>query len=62
VPRELVEAAGSRVDAEDLPILAMMVDGVPPVEVADALRRDVRDVARRIDVMIERLRVEIAAV
>jgi DNA-binding NarL/FixJ family response regulator len=61
VPRALVEAAGHRVDAEDLPILAMMVDGTPPAEIAGALRRDVRDVARRIDVMIERLRVEIAA-
>ena len=62
VPRELLEAAGTRVDAEDLPILAMMVDGTPPGEVADTLRVPPRDIARRIDVMIERLRVEIAAV
>jgi DNA-binding NarL/FixJ family response regulator len=62
VPRELVEAAGQRVDPEDLAILAMMVDGTPIVEVADALRRPVRDVSRRVDWMIERLRVEIAAV
>jgi DNA-binding NarL/FixJ family response regulator len=62
VPRALLESAGARVDAEDLPILAMMVDGTPPAEVADTLRVEPREVARRIDVMIERLRVEIAAV
>jgi DNA-binding NarL/FixJ family response regulator len=62
VPRELLEAAGARVDPEDLAILAMMVDGTPPAEVADTLRADPRDIARRIDTMIERLRVEIAAV
>jgi two-component system response regulator DevR len=62
VPRALLESAGQRVAPEDLPILAMMVDGTPIVEVAEAMRADVRDVARRVDVMIERLRVEIAAV
>jgi two-component system response regulator DevR len=62
VPRELLEATSARVEPEDMPILAMMVDGTPVAEVADALRRPVRDVARRVDAMIERLRVEIAAV
>jgi two-component system, NarL family, response regulator DevR len=62
VPRELLEAAGQRVEPEDLPILAMMVDGTPMAEVADVLRQPVRELARRVDVMIERLRVEIAAV
>jgi DNA-binding NarL/FixJ family response regulator len=62
VPRELLEAAGQRVDQTDLPILAMMVDGVPLGEIAEALREPVRDVSRRLDGMIERLRVEIAAV
>jgi two-component system response regulator DevR len=62
VPRELLEAAGHRVDERDLPILAMIVDGTPLTEVAEALRADVRDVSRRLDGMIERLRVEIAAV
>ncbi|HWH92741.1 MAG TPA: response regulator transcription factor [Baekduia sp.] len=62
VPRELLESAAQRVEPEDLPIMAMMVDGTPIAAVADVLRRPVRDVARRVDVMIERLRVEIAAV
>ena len=38
VPRELLESAGQRVDPEDLPILAMVVDGTPVAEVAEALR------------------------
>jgi DNA-binding NarL/FixJ family response regulator len=62
VPRELLEAAGQRVEPEDLPILAMLVDGTTIGEAADAMRRPVRDVARRVDAMIERLRVEIATV
>jgi DNA-binding NarL/FixJ family response regulator len=62
VPRELLEAASGRIEPEDMPIVAMMVDGTPVAEVAEALRRPVRDVARRVDAMIERLRVEIAAV
>jgi DNA-binding NarL/FixJ family response regulator len=62
VPRELLESAGTRVEPEDLPILAMMVDGTPIAEVAEALRQPVNHVARRLDAMIERLRVEIAAV
>jgi DNA-binding NarL/FixJ family response regulator len=62
VPRELLESAGERIDPNDLPILAMMVDGVPLDEIAEALREPVRDVSRRLDGMIERLRVEIAAV
>jgi DNA-binding NarL/FixJ family response regulator len=62
VPRALLESASGRIDPEDMPILAMMIDGTTPAEVADALRVDAREVARRIDAMIERLRVEIAAV
>jgi DNA-binding NarL/FixJ family response regulator len=62
VPRALLEAAGGRVDPEDLPILAMMIDGTPAAEVADTLRLGERELARRIDTLIERLRVEIAAV
>jgi DNA-binding NarL/FixJ family response regulator len=62
VPRALLEAAGGRVAPEDQPILAMMLDGTSPAEVADTLRVDRREVSHRIDAMIERLRVEIAAV
>jgi DNA-binding NarL/FixJ family response regulator len=62
VPRALLEAATTRVEPEDMPILAMMIDGTSPAEVAEAMRAEPRDVSRRIDAMIERLRVEIAAV
>lgn len=62
VPRALLESATARVEPEDMPILAMMIDGTSPAEVAEAMRADPRDVSRRIDAMIERLRVEIAAV
>lgn len=62
VPRALLEHAGTRIAAEDQPILAMMIDGTSPAEVADTLRVDRREISRRIDAMIERLRVEIAAV
>jgi DNA-binding NarL/FixJ family response regulator len=62
VPRELLENASGRIDPADMPILAMMIDGTSPAEVADALRVDRHEVSRRIDAMIERLRVEIAAV
>jgi two-component system response regulator DevR len=62
VPRALLEHAGTRVAAEDQPILAMMIDGTSPAEVADTLRVDRREISHRIDAMIERLRVEIAAV
>ena len=57
-----MESAGQRVDPEDLPILAMVVDGTPVAGVAEALRVSAREVSRRLDGMIERLRVEIAAV
>jgi len=40
VPRALLEQAGTRVAAEDQPILAMMIDGTSPDEVADTLRVD----------------------
>jgi DNA-binding NarL/FixJ family response regulator len=62
VPRELLENASGRIDPADMPILAMMIDGTSPAEVADALRVDRHEDSRRIDAMIERLRVEIAAV
>jgi DNA-binding NarL/FixJ family response regulator len=61
IPRELLESAGQRVDPSDLPIMAMMVDGTPVTEVADTLRVSVREVSRRVDTMLERLRLETVA-
>ncbi len=42
-----LDAAAHAVDADDLALLAMLVDRTPPGEVADALRLDHRRVQRR---------------
>jgi DNA-binding NarL/FixJ family response regulator len=56
VEREHMDAAAHLVDPEDLPLLAMLVDGTPAAEVADTLRLDRRRVGRRIERLIGRLR------
>ena len=47
--REQLDAAAHRVDAEDLALLAMLVDRTEPAEVAATLRLDRRRMARRIE-------------
>ena len=44
---ELVEAAASRLPAEDLPVMALLADGAETADIAQALRLDSREVARR---------------
>jgi DNA-binding NarL/FixJ family response regulator len=51
-----LDAAAHRIDAEDLALLAMLVDGTTVVDAADALRLDRRRVGRRIERMLGRLR------
>lgn len=46
-PRELLEAAGASLDADDLPILAMLVDRVAPAEIAGTLGLETVEVLRR---------------
>jgi DNA-binding NarL/FixJ family response regulator len=53
---EMLEAAAHAVDPEDLALLAMLVDGTPPSDVADTLRLDRRKVGRRIERVLGRLR------
>ena len=53
---EALEAAAHRIDAEDLALLAMLVDGTPVDDVAEALRLDGRRVARRTERVLGRLR------
>jgi DNA-binding NarL/FixJ family response regulator len=53
---EMLEAAANAVDPEDLALLAMLVDGTPPYDVADTLRLDRRKVGRRIERVLGRLR------
>jgi DNA-binding NarL/FixJ family response regulator len=53
---EQLDLAAHRVDAEDLALLAMLVDRTPPAEVAEALRLDARKLGRRIERLLGRLR------
>jgi DNA-binding NarL/FixJ family response regulator len=61
VPRELLHASSARLDEEDLPILGMALDGTAADEIAQTLRMTGEQLAARLDVMIERLRVELPA-
>ena len=54
--REQLDAAAHRVDAEDLALLAMLMDRTEPADVAATLRLDRRKVARRIEQLLGRLR------
>lgn len=59
---EQVHAAGALLDGDDLPILAMLVDGVATEAIADTLRLDHTALRRRIGRMLERLRASVAIV
>jgi len=54
--RSQLDAAAHRVEAEDLALLAMLVDRTEPAEVAATLRLDRRRLARRIERLLGRLR------
>jgi DNA-binding NarL/FixJ family response regulator len=51
-----LDAAAHRIDAEDLALLAMLVDRTPAAEVADTLHLDRRRMGRRVERMMGRLR------
>ena len=53
-PRAL-ETAGERVPAEDLAIIAMLVDGSEPAEVAEVLRLEAVGASRRFERVLARL-------
>jgi len=56
VSAEQLDAAAHRVEAEDLALLAMLVDRTPAADVADTLRLDRRRLSRRIERLLGRLR------
>jgi DNA-binding NarL/FixJ family response regulator len=56
VTRAQLDEAAHRVDPDDLPLLALLVDRTPLTEAAEALRLDRRKLARRIERMLGRLR------
>lgn len=51
-----LDAAAHAIDPEDLALLAMLADGTSAADVADALRQDRRNVGRRIERLMGRLR------
>jgi DNA-binding NarL/FixJ family response regulator len=56
VPREAYQAAVARLDDEDLPVFAMLLDREPLTAIAGALRRDPSEVAWRAQRIVGRLR------
>jgi two-component system response regulator DevR len=56
IPRALLAAASERLEPEQLPILAMMLDGTPASEVAETLRLGPGEISRALDEMLDRLR------
>ncbi len=61
ISRELLDAAGGRLEADELPILGMTLEETALAEMAGALGIAPADVDRRIDRMIKRLKVEVPA-
>ena len=57
-----LDAAAHRVDPDDLALLAMLVDGTSPAEVADALHLDHLRLSRRTERLLGRLRARPATV
>jgi DNA-binding NarL/FixJ family response regulator len=53
---EVLEMCANRLDAEDLPILGMMIESSSVSEVAEALRLDGDELERRLERMVDRLR------
>jgi dTDP-glucose pyrophosphorylase len=58
VSRELMEVAGSRLEAEDLPILGMIMDRTDRAGIAEVLRVSGAELEERIIRMLGALRVE----
>jgi DNA-binding NarL/FixJ family response regulator len=56
VGREVYETAVARLDDADLPVFAMLLDGTPVADIAEALRSDEADTARRVQRVVQRLR------
>ena len=55
----LLRAAGEALEPDDRPVLAMLVDGTPPAEIASTLQIGPADLRERITRMLARLRVPV---
>jgi DNA-binding NarL/FixJ family response regulator len=56
VPRDAFESAVARLDDDDLPVFAMLLDREPLDSIAEALRTDPAEVTRRAQRIVGRLR------
>ena len=56
VPRDVFEAAVGRLDDDDLPVFAMLLDREPVDSIASALRTDRAEVSWRAQRIVGRLR------
>lgn len=56
-----MEDAETRLDPEDLPLLAMLLDSTPEREIATVLRREPRDIQHAIQRILSRLRLDVPA-
>jgi DNA-binding NarL/FixJ family response regulator len=61
ITRELLDAAQSRLDDEDVPVLMMALDGTSEAEIARTIGVTTDEMAHRLDRMISRLKVEVPA-
>src|SRR5918998_540414 len=60
VPPGLLEAVGALLDEQDLPVLALLLEGTEPAVIAEALALVPDELAGRIDGMLQRLHVPVA--
>lgn len=59
VSREHMNEASARLDAEDLPLLSLLLDGTRPAEICQTLRIDSGQLGHRIERVLGRLRVAV---
>jgi DNA-binding NarL/FixJ family response regulator len=61
VSHDDLSSASARLDDADRPVLAMLLDGEPPDAIAETLRSDERNIARRTGRLVARLRPQLVA-
>jgi DNA-binding NarL/FixJ family response regulator len=61
ISQTVMQDAEQRLDSDDLPLVAMLLDGMPEREIATALRREPRDVSRAVQRILSRLRLDVPA-
>ena len=61
VSRSAMQDAEERLDPDELPLLAMLLDGTPEREIATILRREPRDLQHTVQRMLSRLRLDVPA-